>query len=106
MDPDERRVPMEHMIYVADGPSDVPVFSVVNGHGGQPFGVWTNEANYANVKQLQDDGRVNGIAKADFSEGSEADMWLRTTLHSIATRICDTRDKRLAGITAPGGHVV
>ncbi|MFT4210749.1 MAG: haloacid dehalogenase-like hydrolase [Microbacterium sp.] len=106
MDSDERRVPMQHMIYVADGPSDVPVFSVVGGSGGRTLGVWTDAANYANVKQLQDDGRVNSIAKADFSEGSEADMWLSATLHSIATRICDTRDRRLASITAPGGHVV
>ncbi|WP_285038036.1 HAD family hydrolase [Plantibacter sp. lyk4-40-MEA-4] len=106
MDPDERRVPLQHMIYVADGPSDVPVFSVVGGSGGRTLGVWTDSANYANVKQLQDDGRVNSIAKADFSEGSEADMWLTATLRSIAKRICDTRDRRLASIAAPGGHVV
>lgn len=106
MDPDERRVPIPHMIYIADGPSDVPVFSVVGGSGGRTLGVWTNGANYENVKQLQDDGRVNSIAKADFSEGSEADMWLSATLRSIATRICDTRDRRLASIAAPGGHVV
>jgi hypothetical protein len=106
MDPDERRVPIENMIYIADGPSDVPVFSVVGGAGGRTLGVWTDAKNYSNVKALEDDGRVNSIAEADFSEGKAADMWLSASLRSIATRICDTRDRRLASIGAPGGHVV
>lgn len=106
MDPDERRVPIPNMIYIADGPSDVPVFSVVGGAGGRTLGVWTDPANFDNVKRLEDDGRVNSIAKADFSEGEAADMWLSQSLRDIANRICDTRDRRIASITAPGGHVV
>jgi hypothetical protein len=31
----DRRVPFQNMIYVADGPSEIPVFSVVNQYGGQ-----------------------------------------------------------------------
>lgn len=106
MDPDERRVPIENMIYVADGPSDVPVFSVVNKGGGRTLGVWANASNYSNVKALEDDGRVHSIAEADYTEGRAADMWLSTSLRDIATRICDRRDRRLASIAAPGGHVV
>ncbi len=33
--PDElRRVDFHNMIYIADGPSDIPAFSVVKGRGG------------------------------------------------------------------------
>ncbi|MGB3909142.1 MAG: HAD family hydrolase [Pseudolysinimonas sp.] len=106
MDPDERRVPVQNMIYIADGPSDVPVFSVVGRAGGGTLGVWTDAANYENVRRLEADGRVNSIAKADYSEGEAADMWLSSSLRSIADRICDARDRRLQGIAAPGGHVV
>jgi len=105
MDEDERRVPIANMIYVADGPSDVPVFSVVSGAGGRTLGVWTDSANYGNVKRLQDEGRVNSIAKSDFSEGSAADMWLMESMREIANRICEVRDRRIKSITAPGGHV-
>ncbi|WP_375407123.1 HAD family hydrolase [uncultured Amnibacterium sp.] len=106
MDSDERRVPIANMIYVADGPSDIPVFSVVGGGGGRTLGVWTDARNYPNVKRLEDDGRVNSIAQADYQEGLSADMWLSASLRDIADRICDARDRRLRMISAPGGHVV
>jgi hypothetical protein len=32
---EDRRVPFQNMIYIADGPSDVPVFSVVEANGGR-----------------------------------------------------------------------
>jgi hypothetical protein len=106
MDPDERRVPFRNMIYIADGPSDVPVFSVVSGKGGRTLGVWTNSGNYDGVKDLEEDGRVHSIAKADYREGEAADMWLTSSLRKIASNICDVRERRLANISGPAGHDV
>jgi hypothetical protein len=41
MIPDEdRRVPFQNMIYIADGPSDIPVFSLINQFGGRTFAVY------------------------------------------------------------------
>ncbi|MDP2325681.1 MAG: HAD family hydrolase, partial [Gammaproteobacteria bacterium] len=37
---EDRRVPMKNMIYVADGPSDIPSFSVVRKHGGLAYAVF------------------------------------------------------------------
>ena len=106
MDPDERRVPFRNMIYIADGPSDVPVFSVVGGNGGRTLGVWTDSGNYDGVKDLEEDGRVHSIAKADYREGEAADMWLTSSLRKIASNICDVRERRLANISGPAGHSV
>lgn len=105
---DDRRVPVSHMIYIADGPSDVPVFSVVNASGGRTLGVYTPGAksNYQGVKQLQDDGRVNSIAEADFRENSAAFLWLMASLDEIASGICDRRDRSIQGIAGPAGHSV
>lgn len=40
----DRRVPVRNMIYIADGPSDVPVFSVVRKGGGKAYAVYTPAA--------------------------------------------------------------
>src|SRR5690606_35366540 len=37
---EDRRVPFQNMIYIADGPSDVPVFSVVEANGGRTYAVY------------------------------------------------------------------
>ena len=57
MSEDQRRVPMQNIIYVADGPSDVPAFSILNAAGGRTLGVYLLEPqdNYAKVKQLLGD---------------------------------------------------
>lgn len=104
---EDRRVPIRNMIYIADGPSDVPVFSVVGKNGGRTLGVYQTEgkSNFAGVKQLEDDGRVNSIAPADFSEGTQAYLWLTTTVKELATRICDDRDRLFAAMKPPAGHV-
>ncbi len=107
MSPDERRVPMSNMIYIADGPSDVPVFSVVNSAGGKTLGVYTlsDRNNFRQVKMLQDQGRVNSIAEADYRESKPADLWLTDSLRLIADEICDRRDRTFAALRNPPGHV-
>lgn len=104
---EDRRIPIPNMLYVADGPSDVPVFSVINKHGGRSLGVYQPEGmNYPGVKQLQDEGRVSATAPADYTEGSQAYLWLTTTVREVADRICEVRDRKLASLKAPAGHVV
>jgi hypothetical protein len=105
---DDRRVPISNMIYIADGPSDVPVFSVVNLQGGRTFAVYTTgpPSNFDGVKRLQDDGRVQGIALADYREKTLADLWLMSSMEEIANGICERRERKLSDITAPAGHVV
>ena len=85
---EDRRVPIRNMIYVADGPSDVPVFSVVQQYGGRSLGVYQagSANNYEGVKQLEDDACVDSIAPANFLTGEPAHLWLTTTVRQIATR--------------------
>ena len=93
--PDElRRVPFEHMIYVADGPSDVPAWSVVRANGGMAFGVYQRGslAQFEQISALQRDGRIHAFAEADYTADSTAHLWLTCEVRRIAERIVEDRE--------------
>jgi hypothetical protein len=103
----ERRVPLRNMVYIADGPSDVPVFSILNQNGGKTLGVYTLEprSNHKQVKQLQEQGRIQGMAEADYRPGEAAYLWLMDSLEQIGYEIVENRRQALAQIKNPPGHV-
>jgi hypothetical protein len=107
MSEEQLRVPIRHMIYIADGPSDVPCFSILNQRGGTTLGVYTTEPgnNFRQVKDLQEQGRIQGMAKADFREGEAAYLWLMDGLDQIAEEILEARSAALATIQNPPGHI-
>ncbi|NCG08344.1 MAG: haloacid dehalogenase-like hydrolase [Verrucomicrobia bacterium] len=86
--PAARRVPIERMIYVADGPSDVPVFSVVKSNGGKTYAVFNpeSEAEFAQNDALLHAGRIHAYGPADYRHGSTTAKWLRMHVRGI----CDT----------------
>ena len=102
---DLRRVPFEHMIYIADGPSDVPAWSVVSANGGRAFGVYQRGslAQFEQISTLQRDGRINAFAEADYTPDSTAYLWLTTEVRRIAEKIVEDRELvlRRAVRTAP-----
>lgn len=107
MSEEQRRVPMRHMVYIADGPSDVPVFSILNANGGKTLGVYTTDPanNFRQVKTLQEQGRIQGMAKADFRAGEAAFMWLMDSLDQIAEEIVQARRTAMSQIPQAPGHV-
>lgn len=101
-----RRVPIENMIYIADGPSDISAFSVVKRGGGATFAIYPRGDMRAlkQVEQMRQDGRVEMFAEADYSEGTTAEMWIVNKIMQIAERIKrNEREKLLGNISdAPG----
>jgi hypothetical protein len=106
MSEDQRRVPMKNMIYIADGPSDVPVFSILNAAGGRTLGVYTVDPtnNHSKVKSLQEQGRIQGMAEADYRPGKPAYLWLMDTLEQIGWEIVEARQQAYSSIPNPPGH--
>ncbi|MDH3500172.1 MAG: haloacid dehalogenase-like hydrolase [Acidimicrobiia bacterium] len=102
----QRRVPLRNMIYIADGPSDVPVFSILNQSGGKTLGVYNlaPRNNHKQVKQLQEQGRIQGMAEADYRPGEAAYLWLMDSLDQIAREIVENRRLAIAQIQNPPGH--
>lgn len=89
IDNEDRRVPFKNMIYIADGPSDVPVFSILNQYGGKTFAIFPNSdlKAFRQVDALRKDGRIDMFAEANYSQGTMTYMWLMEHTKEIAESI-------------------
>ncbi|MDR0418368.1 MAG: haloacid dehalogenase-like hydrolase [Puniceicoccales bacterium] len=88
-----RRIPFQNMIYIADGLSDVPAFSVIRSHGGKAFAVYNpdNEEEFARNDRLLEEGRIDAYGPADYRPGSSTTKWLRLRVQKIAQKIVNYR---------------
>jgi hypothetical protein len=95
--PENRRVPFQNMIYIADGPSDIPAFSIVNQYGGRTFAVYEpRDLNqFRQVNRLQQENRVQGIGEANYEGGSLTAFWITDAVDQIATKIVEGRQAAL-----------
>lgn len=93
----DRRIPFENMIYIADGPSDVPVFSLVKKMGGKTYAVYMpgNEKELKQVDELQQNSRIHSYGEADYKNGSQANLWLLKTVKEIADKIVIIKENSL-----------
>lgn len=85
----DRRIPISNMIYIADGPSDVPVFSVVRNGGGKAFAVYAPEsdAEFEQNDMLLQSGRIDSYGPCVYSKGSPTHAWLKMHVKKICERI-------------------
>jgi len=101
---EERRVPFRNMIYIADGPSDIPSFSVVKKHGGLAYAVYdpSSQDHFAQAVALLEAGRVHEIGPADYRKGTQTEMWLRHQITRIARRMMAQRTETTESKVAKG----
>lgn len=92
-----RRVPFNNMIYIADGPSDVPVFSLLKSNGGYTYAVYPpeGEKEFKQVDKLRVDGRIDMYGIADYSKGTTTYLWLKSKVEEIAERIYKSLEGRI-----------
>lgn len=98
---DMRRVHFKNMIYIADGPSDIPAFSLVNKNGGSTFAIYPKGDKRAlqQVEKMREDGRIDMYAEADYSEGTTAYMWIENKILGLANKIRDDEKAKLSSVT-------
>jgi hypothetical protein len=79
------RVPFRNMVYIGDSDTDIPCMKLVNINGGHSIGVYNPETkNKDRVYQMLRDNRVRYIAPADYSEGSEIEVLLKSIIDKTA----------------------
>jgi hypothetical protein len=106
--PEDRRIPLQNMIYIADGPSDIPSFSVVKKGGGSAYAVYNPDstAEFEQNDRLRQAGRVDHYGPADYEEKSQTSRWLRLQIHKICDRIVSDREAALAlRVSRPPRHL-
>ena len=106
--PEDRRIPMQNMIYIADGPSDIPSFSVVKKGGGKAYAVYNPDSTpeFEQNDRLRQAGRIDHYGPADYDEKSATSRWLRLQIHKISDRIVADREAAVAQrVSRPPRHL-
>lgn len=88
--PDEaRRVPFTQMVFIADGPSDIPCFAIVNKYGGKTVAVYKpgSQINFIQAHELYKQKRVQLFGEATYTQGSYLSLGLTNMVDEIATKI-------------------
>ncbi len=82
---DKRPVQFRHMIYFGDGTTDIPCMKLVKQQGGHSIAVYNplSQEKRLEMEQLIRDNRVSYVCPADYREGREIDLLVRTILDKI-----------------------
>ncbi len=89
MPEEERRIPFRNMMYIGDGPTDVPCFAVVANRGGSALAVYdpNDKISFKICMGLREAERVHEIAEADYRSGTHLRRIMEYYVERMADRI-------------------
>jgi phosphoserine phosphatase len=95
IDMDKRRVPFDQMIYIGDGLTDIPCFSLINSSKGVTFGIFQLDPESAKQKYLEfaKTDRVKSLHSPKYGPGDDLGAMIRAAVANIATSILLKRER-------------
>lgn len=86
MPKEKKSIDFKDMIYIGDGFTDVPAMVLLNSFGGTSIAVYETDDTSFVADDLLKHNRVDYIAKTNYTEGSDIDIYVKEKLAEIARR--------------------
>ena len=87
---DKIHVPLSQVIYVGDGTSDIPCFSVINQYGGIALGIYSQHQRaeeWEHLENVSSSQRISNLVPANYQEDSEMMRSLLLAIDCIGNQI-------------------
>lgn len=84
--PEQIRIPFANMVFVGDGYTDIPCFSLIKNSGGVAIAVFDKNhiEKWSHAYQFVHDSRVSNLNSANYSEGSDLSIFLGMAVRKMS----------------------
>lgn len=81
----DRPIPFDRIIFIGDGLTDIPSMRLVHSMGGHAIALYDGDSprKREEMSQLLDQGRVNYLCEADYTEGSLLDKVMQQIIDKL-----------------------